>query len=98
MKCAAEKRETRDRERLRQMLVAAGRPPRLRNPAIICYDAAWAGLPRITVYDPPKRQTPRRSYIGSRNSARPNRSSEGGRRPDSVAAYALPSRQLELPL
>jgi hypothetical protein len=33
------------------MLKRAARPKRRR--AIVCYDAKWAGLPRITIYDPP---------------------------------------------
>jgi hypothetical protein len=43
-----------DRKRLMRMLKSASRPNRKRP--IVCYDAAWAGLPRITVYDPPSRR------------------------------------------
>jgi hypothetical protein len=43
-----------ERDRLMQVLKRAARPKRKR--AIVCYDAAWAGLPRITVYDPPSRR------------------------------------------
>lgn len=42
-----------DRARLNRMLKAAARPKPKRK--IVCYDAKWAGLPRITVYDRPRR-------------------------------------------
>ena len=48
-----------DRDRLLRMLKAAARPKLKR--AIVCYDAAWAGLPRVTLYD-----RPRRSKVGRR--------------------------------
>lgn len=45
-----------DRDRLATMLRAAARPRKSRARSIVCYDAAWAGLPRLTVYDPPSRR------------------------------------------
>jgi hypothetical protein len=45
-----------DRDRLARILREAARPARRKPRAIICYDSAWAGLPRITVYDPPSRR------------------------------------------
>jgi hypothetical protein len=43
-----------ERDRLMRMLKRAARSPQKRK--IVCYDATWAGLPRITVYDPPSRR------------------------------------------
>jgi hypothetical protein len=46
----------RDRDRLAQMLRTVARPAKAKRPGIVCYDFAWAGLPRITAYDPPSRR------------------------------------------
>lgn len=86
-----------DRERLHRMLKDVARKPKLRR--IVCYDAAWAGLPRITVNDRPKRQNRRLSYIGSRSSARPKAISKGRRERAERAVAVRPSpAQMELAL
>lgn len=50
-----------DRDRLLRMLKAAARPKLKR--VIVCYDTAWAGLPRVTVHDRPRRAQKRRRII-----------------------------------
>jgi hypothetical protein len=47
-----------DRDRLLRALRAAERPQRKRN--IVCYDAAWAGLPPITIHSKPRKPASRR--------------------------------------
>jgi hypothetical protein len=44
-----------ERDRLLRLLHNAIRPrPKPRR--IVCYDAAWAGLPRVTIHDRPRRR------------------------------------------
>ena len=51
-----------DRDRLARILRVAARPPKAKRRTIVCYDAAWAGLPRVTINDrrrrPPARRIP----------------------------------------
>jgi hypothetical protein len=45
-----------DRDRLLRMLSDAARPAPRRKRSIVCYDSKWAGLPRVTIYDRPRRR------------------------------------------